>query len=1739
MIVNITKTGNTTANASLTGWTLIAGAQQSTGPRRSTILYKVATGSEPTSYTFALGTGNTSGVGSIIAFSGVDASVFDVTPGSLNTDVGTTVTATGITSLTNNAVIVFLAGAGGTDADVYSNWSGSTPVFTEIMDFSYSSVTNSVGAAWGILATAGATGDKTVTVDGKYYNAGILIALKPVPGPGSSVTTIFSYTGSTQTFVVPNCVTSITVEAWGGGGAGYNGSNQGGGKGGGGGGYAKGTIANPAGSYQVVVGKGGSASSGIGADGAASVFGSNLVVADYGRGGTSATTGGGAGGTNNTGNVTTSNGGTGGNGNGSNDVGGGGGGAGGKDGAGINGGNTTNQSSIGGNGGAGDNGSGGAGGAGGNGADGGNGVDNSLGGGGGGGGDNGTNGGAGGLPGGGGGGGENAGGAGANGQIIVSYTLPNDPTITLGGNPSVCYGSTSANLSYSATTGCPDKYSIVFDAAAHTAGFVDVTDQTLGSSPIVIAVPSTVSANTYSGTLTVKNSTYNFGSSGYSISVTVRPQFTAGAINATGQTICYNTVPTTQIGSTTAASGGDNSIMYQWQYSTDNTFTTGVTTVASNTASYTPTQTLTQTTYYRRQAHDGTCNTTFTSSTGVWQVTVNPNANINLTSAPGTDDQTVCINSSITDITYSISGGGTGAGVTGLPSGVTGAFSAGVFTISGAPTTATGSPFNYDVTTTGTCTQTTAHGTITVNLVPDPAGSITGPNYVAQGNPSVTYNVGTITNATSYVWSYTGSGVTGLGTTASVNLAFSAGATSGDLSVAGVNGICTGSSSTIHITVVPPGGSCSSTTWNGNTDNDWFGLGNWSDCVPGPGTDVTIPVTTHNPIITGAAAECNTLTINTGAVLTINATASLTASGEITNNAGTDGLIIKSTASGTGNLIHPNTGVNARMELYIPSADWSQWDNGWHQISSPVAAQPINTAGGFVTSGANNGYDFYAWNEPTNEWVNFQNTTISPTFYEVNGSNNFAVGVGYMVAYQLASSKQFTGEINVSDKTFTNLSVTADYSWHLMGNPFASALTWGPGWTRTHINSTCAIWNATAKSYNYILDDKNIPAGSGFMVWAEPGNVLTIPASARAVSSDHILKQSGDPEIRLLAKNNSSNPSAQESLVLLNPASTNGFEFMYDAGFLPGYAPYFYSVVDNHNLGVNSIPEITPETVIPYSFIKNEGDNFSIEAQISNLPSTTTVWLLDKKTGTDQNLTDNPVYTFTSAAGDAADRFELHFFAAQWTGATNSSWIENGNWNGGVPLSTTNITINPSAHNPVIATPTDDVYALTVNAGASVTVDNGGELTITNKLVNNAGASALVVKPGGSLITKGTVSGEATIESSIAGGEWHFISSPVDGAQSGMFVGKYLQQLDEGTKLYTDITSLTEPLTPGKGFALFNDADFTAQYLGTPNTGNKSMTITKDGEGWNLVGNPYPSSIDWDADNAWTKTNVNNTTYIHVDNSTWATYVGKVGTEPGVGGNGGSQYIAPGQGFLVEASAAGSLGMVNDNVRVHHSTPFFKGSNELVNNMIRLQVSGNGYADEAVVRFLPVATPEFDGLYDGRKLFGDVAEAAQIYTLGSTPLAINSLPETNIVPLGIHAGASGEYTIAATEINDLKYVSLEDTKTGIYTELAVKPYTFTFTPGENEQRFNLHFSSLGIPETESQVAAVYSYHKTVYINMKDQQKGDIFIYNTSGQLVTFKAGATGMNEIGLTNTGIYMVKIVSDKTTFVKKVYVQ
>lgn len=167
----------------------------------------------------------------------------------------------------------------------------------------------------------------------------------------------------------------------------------------------------------------------------------------------------------------------------------------------------------------------------------------------------------------------------------------------------------------------------------------------------------------------------------------------------------------------------------------------------------------------------------------------------------GSDNQTVCINSAITDIKYSLTGS-TSATVTGLPSGVSYSFSSPEVTISGTPTES--GIFNYIVTLTDGTTPCTSNGTITVTALPGASGGISGTATVCQSQSGVSYSVGAITGATSYTWTYSGTGATINGTTNSVTINFTTNATSGNLTVYGVNSCGNGTVSTNYAITVNP-----------------------------------------------------------------------------------------------------------------------------------------------------------------------------------------------------------------------------------------------------------------------------------------------------------------------------------------------------------------------------------------------------------------------------------------------------------------------------------------------------------------------------------------------------------------------------------------------------------------------------------------------------------------------------------------------------------------------------------------------------------------------------------------------------------------------------------------------------------------------------------------------------------------------------------------------------------------------
>jgi hypothetical protein len=430
--------------------------------------------------------------------------------------------------------------------------------------------------------------------------------------------------------------------------------------------------------------------------------------------------------------------------------------------------------------------------------------------------------------------------------------------------------------------------------------------------------------------------------------------------------------------------------------------------------------------------------------------------------------------------------------------------------------------------------------------------------------------------------------------------------------------------------------------WTGTESTDWNTESNWTLGVPGIKSEVIIPSALNNPVLDGEGFAGD-LTLAENATLTINPQGRLSIGGSLTNPNGTAGLVIED----GGSLIHPNAGVPATVKRNIAAANWTDCTDGWHLISAPVENQAIE--GGWTPTGPDNDYDFFAWSEPQQLWLNQKESG--------NEMSRFIPGEGYLVAYQQGGTKIFAGNLTVGDITRT-LTLTGDddfSGWNLLGNPYPSGLRWNHDtgiWgdlQALNINAYAHTWDAVAKSYTVVPPGGFIPAGQGFMVQLTGGESadLTLPTAARAHEGPPEDRSAANGWIRLAAFEQD-NASKQECLLMINPAATETYQPYWDAHFLQGFAPQFYSLKNDEKLTVFSMPEIDMDQAIPLGFVKNEAGAFRINLLENN--TTESLFLYDIKLDTEQVLSlDNP-YLFTAEADDDPLRFELRFKSANTTG---------------------------------------------------------------------------------------------------------------------------------------------------------------------------------------------------------------------------------------------------------------------------------------------------------------------------------------------------------------------------------------------------------------------------------------------------------------------------------------------------------
>ena len=453
------------------------------------------------------------------------------------------------------------------------------------------------------------------------------------------------------------------------------------------------------------------------------------------------------------------------------------------------------------------------------------------------------------------------------------------------------------------------------------------------------------------------------------------------------------------------------------------------------------------------------------------------------------------------------------------------------------------------------------------------------------------------------------------------------------------------------------------------------------------------------------------------------------------------------------------------------------------------------------------------------------------------------------------------------------------------------------------------------------------------------------------------------------------------------------------------------------------------------------------------------------------------VYAGTSAYGTPNDflgnprnnppsmgAYEYAALPGDWNGATDSDWGTTSNWlTGIVATAVDDVYLSSKAVNQPIVNEDGLTPAVCNNlellTNTSIFIEPLAGLTVFGDLVIDPTATLGInsdVKEIGSLITMGAVTGEIDAERYIGEDEWHLVSTPVDGETANIFFGNYLQTYNEATQVWTEIEDETTPLVPMTGYAMWGttDPDTYYTFTGVPGTGNQPVAFTADNAfGWNLFGNPFPSSIDWEV--VTIPPGMNSAVYYMESVGNYVTYVS------GVGGSG-SRYVPPMQGFWISATAPGTFSVGNSD-RSHLGTDEFYKNSQEVSNYIALQVQSGDMVDKTYIRLNDEATPAFDGKYDAYKLMAPNKIYPQIYTIaGEDKLSISQLPATDVIPLGFYVKNSGNYTISLEKMTDIQSCQLEDLKTGIVQDLEKGAYTFSYTEGENDNRFRLHLTAASV-----------------------------------------------------------------------------
>jgi hypothetical protein len=451
--------------------------------------------------------------------------------------------------------------------------------------------------------------------------------------------------------------------------------------------------------------------------------------------------------------------------------------------------------------------------------------------------------------------------------------------------------------------------------------------------------------------------------------------------------------------------------------------------------------------------------------------------------------------------------------------------------------------------------------------------------------------------------------------------------------------------------------------------------------------------------------------------------------------------------------------------------------------------------------------------------------------------------------------------------------------------------------------------------------------------------------------------------------------------------------------------------------------------------------------------------------------------------------------------------------------------------------------------------------------------TALIENDGGNFV--GTVNAQRYVENTLG---HHFLSTPVYSPtltqlnddislnlSSSPFPNIYYYDETNPSLNYMDgwtaPASLSHTMNEAEGYTLYFNASGgkTLDIEGAPINGSVSRGLSytagsnpptniTSAQGWNFVGNPYPSPINYDilmtSQTAANSAAIDNGYYTwNPSTNSYNSYIAGISSPTGF-----NNVIHSMQGFWIRANAntTNSTTLDFDNsVRLNDPTATtYNFLKSVKPQILRLRLLGHTSDCETVVVLRDQASNNFDGDYDAYYLKSEQNNRVELSSVVNNELIrinslCNDLSKNISVPLMNKVSVDSVYTLKMTHFENFPShveVYIEDKELDIWVSLSDDSYVYNGSPADRDDRFVLHLIVDGSTintekiEQEENTVSVYKCEESLCLEFTKQTEEDLnlIIYDKTGKLIYRKNLDIGLSkyslsDIYLSNNDIYIV----------------